>query len=69
MNLGITDEAWEEFDNKVYENLNEKFKDKPFQKKLKGHCEVVYGEAVRWFGIIEKPRKLVSFVDNGEESA
>ena len=56
------DKAWDEFDKRVCEKLKEKLKDKPFQEKMKAHCEVVYEEAVRWFGVIEKPRKPASVV-------
>ncbi|MCP4487171.1 MAG: hypothetical protein GY820_07625, partial [Gammaproteobacteria bacterium] len=51
------DKAWEEFDKRVCEKLKVAQKDKPFQEKMKVHCEVVYEEAVRWFGIVEKPKK------------
>ena len=51
------DKAWVEFDKRVCEKLKVVQKDKPFQEKMKVHCEVVYEEAVRWFGIVEKPKK------------
>ena len=51
------DNAWEEFDKRVCEKLKVAQKDKPFQEKMKVHCEVVYEEAVRWFGMVEKPKK------------
>ena len=41
------DKAWEEFDKRVCEKLKVAQKDKPFQEKMKVHCEIVYEEAVR----------------------
>ena len=53
------DKAWLEFDDRVCEKLKVVQKNKPFQEKMKVHCEVVYEEAVRWFGVVEKPKKTV----------
>ena len=47
------------------EKLNKKLKDKPFQEKMKAHCDVVYEETVKqfwWFGIAKKLRKPASNV-------
>ena len=51
------DKVWLEFDDRVCKKVIEAQKNKPFQEKMKVHCEVVYDEAVRWFGIVEKAKK------------
>ena len=56
------DKAWLEFDDRVCEKLTLTQKNKPYQEKMRVHCEVVYEEAVRWFGIVEKPSKEVAVV-------
>ena len=48
------DKRWEEFDDKVSIILKSKMSKCPtFQEKMKMHCEVVYEEGVKMFGVIE----------------
>jgi len=48
-----TDKSWMEFDDRVCEKLKVAQMNMPFQKRMEVHCDVVYEEAVRWFGIVE----------------
>lgn len=47
------DKAWEEFDLRVCERMKEEQKGLRFQERMRSHCEVVYEEGVKWFGLIE----------------
>jgi hypothetical protein len=47
------DKSWVEFDDRVCEKLKVAQMNKPFQRRMGVHCDVVYEEAVRWFGIVE----------------
>ena len=47
------DKVWGEFDARVSVRLKEELRNKPFQERMRVHCDVVYEEGVRWFGVIE----------------
>ena len=54
------DKVWMEFDDRVCKKIIEAQKNKPFQEKIKVHCELVYNEGVRWFGILDRAEKDVT---------
>ena len=47
-----------DFDDTVCKMVIEAQNNKPFQEKMKMHCEIVYNEGVMWFGILNKLRKI-----------
>ena len=47
------DKVWEEFDARVCERMKEEQQGLRFQERIQSHCDVVYEEGVKWFGIME----------------
>ena len=60
------DSAWEEFDLRVSMKLKEVQKTLRFQERMKSHCDVVYEEGVRWFGLMETPERTEPVNSNGD---
>ena len=54
------DKSWKEFDVRTSEKLKTRQRDKQFQEKMKIHCDVVYEEGVRWFGLLDKSRQAAA---------
>ena len=53
------EKVWVEFDDRVCKKVIEAQKNKPYQEKMKVHCEIVYNEGVKWFGILSNGRQNV----------
>ena len=52
-----SDKVWMEFDDRVCKMVIEAQKNKPFQEKMKIHCDIVYSEGFRWFDILDHAKK------------
>ncbi|KAL5272883.1 hypothetical protein ACHWQZ_G000900 [Mnemiopsis leidyi] len=52
------DATWEEFDLRVSMKLKEVQKTLRFQERMRSHCDVVYEEGVRWFGLTETAERI-----------
>ncbi|XP_063688236.1 uncharacterized protein LOC134821425 [Bolinopsis microptera] len=46
------DERWVEFDVSVSKRVRQEQKGKPFQEKMVSHCDTVYDDGVKWFGLV-----------------
>ena len=64
-----TDKAWEEFDLRVSLRLKEVQKNLRFQERMKSHCDVVYEEGVKWFGVKEVGGRTESVNKTGDRRA
>ena len=64
-----TDKAWEEFDLRVSLRLKEVQKNLRFQERMKSHCDVVYEEGVKWFGVKEVGGRTESVNRTGDRRA
>ena len=60
------DSAWEEFDLRVSLKLKEVQKTLRFQERMKSHCDVVYEEGVRWFGLMENTERTKTVSSLGD---